>query len=159
FVPHFEAATGAAVTLYAGWWDGIPKLKAAPPSDPPFDLLISDATQGYPAAKEGLFAQLDLANVPNHKLLTPSALDNWSSRDRYGITFPDSVMTLAYNRKATPEPPRRWADLLRPDLAGKLGLYNHFYMSLFTFACVRAEMDGKPGTAHDLIRDDLEGML
>src|SRR5262249_8557448 len=82
FVPRFEAATGAAVTLHAGWWDGIPKLKAAPPDDPPFDLVISDATQGYPAVKDGLFAQLDLANVPNHKALTPAALDNWVFRDR-----------------------------------------------------------------------------
>jgi spermidine/putrescine-binding protein len=159
FVPRFEAATGATVTLHAGWWDGIPKLKAAPPDDPPFDLVISDATQGYPAVKEGLFAQLDLANVPNHKHLTPAALDNWVFRERYGITFPDSVMTLAFNKMRMADAPRRWADLLRPDLDGKLGLYNHFYMSLYTFACVRADADGKAGTAHDLVRDDLEGVL
>ena len=54
FVPAFEAATGARVTLSPGWWDGIAKLKLAPPDDPPFDLIISDATQGFPAAREGL---------------------------------------------------------------------------------------------------------
>jgi spermidine/putrescine-binding protein len=159
FVPRFEAATGAAVTLHPGWWDGIPKLKAAPPGDPPFDLMISDATQGYPAAREGLFAPIDLANVPNHKLLVPAALDTWVFRDRHGITFPDSVMTLAYNKARVAEPPARWADLLRPDLAGKLGLYNHFYMSLYTFACVKADADGRPGTAHDLIEKDPDDVL
>src|SRR5262245_3402097 len=154
FVPRFEAATGATVTLHPGWWDGIPKLKAAPPGDPPFDLVITDATQGYAAARDGLFAQLNLANIPNHKALAPSALDNWVFRDRYGVTFPDSVMTLAYNKPRVSEPPARWADLLRPDLAGKLGLYGSFYMSLFTFACVKADLDQRAGTAHDLVKDD-----
>jgi spermidine/putrescine-binding protein len=124
FVPRFEAASGAEVELQAGWWDGIAKLKAAPVDDPPFDLIISDATQGYPAVKEGLFAKLNLDNIPNHKRLTPSALDNRVFRDGFGITFPDSVMTLAFNKESVGKPPTRWADLLRPDLDGKLGLYN-----------------------------------
>lgn len=159
FVPAFEAATGAQVTLSPGWWDGIAKLKLAPPDDPPFDLIISDATQGFPAAREGLFAQLDLEKIPNYKKLVPAALDHWVFKDRYGITYPDSVMTLAFHRKHVAKPPERWADLLRPDLAGKIGLYTAYYMSLYTFACIRADADGKPGTAHDLIRTDLDGVL
>jgi spermidine/putrescine-binding protein len=159
FVPRFAAATGAAVTLHAGWWDGIPKLKAAPPGDPPFDLMISDATQGYPAAREGLFTPIDLANVPNHKHLAPAALDNWVFRDCHGITFPDSVMTLAFHKARVREVPSRWSDLLRPDLDGKLGLYNHFYMSLYTFACVQADAAGRPGTAQELIRKDPDEVL
>jgi spermidine/putrescine-binding protein len=140
FVSHFEEETGATVSLYPGWWDGVPKLKAAPPNDPPFDLMVTDATQGYPAAREGLFAKIDLANVPNHQRLAPSALDNWVFKDGHGITYPDSVMTLAYNKKRAGEAPVRWADLLRPDLAGKIGLYSSFYMSLYTFACVKADV-------------------
>lgn len=158
FVPAFEAATGATVTLYPGWWGGVAKVKLAG-DDPPFDLMVTDATEGFPAAREGLFAALDLANIPNHKHLTPNALDHWVFKERHGIPYPDSVMTLGYNRKLAGKEPARWADLLRPDLAGKLGLYNHYYMSLFTFACVRADTDGKPGTAHDLIRKDLGGCL
>jgi len=73
FVPRFEQAAGAKLTLYAGWWDGMPKLKAARESDPPFDLMITDATQGYPAAREGLFATLDLTRIPNHKTLAPAS--------------------------------------------------------------------------------------
>src|SRR5262245_47681958 len=92
FVPRFEKETGAAVSLYPGWWDGVPKLKAAPPNDPPFDLMISDATQGYPAAKEGLFATLNLSNIPNHKRLTPAALDNWVFKGGHGVTYPDAAM-------------------------------------------------------------------
>ncbi len=142
FVPHFEALTGASVTLYPGWWDGMQKLKAAPAGDPPFDLMITDATQGYPAAKEGRFAQLDWANVPNKAALAPAATDHWVTTAGHGLTYPDAVMTLAYRHDAAPTPPARWGDLLRPEFAGKLGLYNHFYLSLYTFACVLADQDG-----------------
>jgi putative spermidine/putrescine transport system substrate-binding protein len=159
FVPRFEAETGVAVSLYPGWWDGIARLKAAPANDPPFDLVISDATQGYPAVREGLFAQLNLDNIPNHRRLVPAALDNAVFRDRYGITYPDSVMTLAYHKTRAQREPTRWADLVGPDLSGRIGLYNSFYMSLYTFACIKADLDGRAGTAQELIRNDLDGVL
>jgi spermidine/putrescine-binding protein len=159
FVPRFQANTGATVALYPGWWDGVPKLKAAPANDPPFDLMITDATQGYPAVRDGLFAQIDLANIPNHQRLAAPALDNPVYRERYGITYPNSVMTLAYDKRQATPAPTRWAELVRPDLAGKIGLYNSFYMSLYTFACIQADLDGKAGSAHALIEKDLDGVL
>jgi spermidine/putrescine-binding protein len=159
FVPRFEAATGATAILDAGWWDAISRLKASPVSNPPFDLVISDATQGFPAIREGLFRQLNLDHIPNHKYLAQSALDNWVFRDLYGITYPDSVMTLAYHKEAVTEPPVSWADLLREDLSGKLALYKSFYMSIYTFACMKVAADGKPGTAHAAVRNELEEVL
>jgi spermidine/putrescine-binding protein len=159
FVPRFEAATGATAVLDAGWWDAIAKLKAAPADSPPYDLLITDATQGFPAARDGLFRQLELKNIPSHTNLAPAVLDHWIYRDRYGIPYPDSVMTLAYHRDAVAEAPRGWADLLRDDLRGKLSLYKSFYMSLYTFACMKADAEGKPSTAARLIRKDLDGVL
>jgi spermidine/putrescine-binding protein len=159
FVPRFEAAAGVRVTLFPGWWDGIPKLKAAPGDDPPFDLMITDATQGNPAAKEGLFAALDWANVPNRAAMPAAALDNWVVKDGHGLTYPDAVMTLAFRKRTAGDPPRRWADLLRDDLAGKLGLYSSFYMSLYTFAAVMADADGDPGTAHRLIETRIDDVL
>jgi spermidine/putrescine-binding protein len=159
FVPAFEADTGAAITLFPGWWDGMPKLKSAPADDPPFDLMITDATQGYPAAREGLFAPINLANVPNHTALAPAALEPWVFKEKVGLPYPDSVMTLAYHRTAVGVPLSRWADLLRPDLAGKIGLYNHFYMSLFTFAAILADSTGKAGTAHDLIANKIDDVF
>lgn len=53
FVPRFEDLTGAKVIIHSGWWEGIAKLKTAPSNSPPFDLMICDATQGYPAIKKG----------------------------------------------------------------------------------------------------------
>ncbi len=159
FVPAFEKETGATAILESGWWDAIAKLKASPADRPAFDLVITDATQGYPAIREGLFAQLDLDLVPNHKSLVPSALDNWVYRERYAIPYPDSVMTLAYHRELVEKPPANWGDLLRDDLHGKIALYKSFYMSLFTFACMKSAREGKPGTAHELVEKDLQGIL
>lgn len=152
FVPRFQAAGDTRVTLYSGWWDAIAKLKTAPSNAPPFDLMITDATQGYPAAKEGLFAKINFARIPNHKSMTPTALDSWIYRDGFGLPYPDSVMTFAFHRGLVTPPPTRWSDLFLSRLAGKLGLYNSFYMSLYTFAAALADANGRPGSAHELVR-------
>lgn len=159
FVPQFQAATGATVILDPGWWDSIPKLKASPPGQPAFDLVLTDATQGYPAIREGMFQKIDLEAIPSRRHLAASVLDNWVYRDGYGIPFPESVMTLAYHRDRVKQAPTGWGHLADPAYDGKLGLYNSFYMSLYTFACVKADLEGKAGTAHALMRDDLEGVF
>jgi putative spermidine/putrescine transport system substrate-binding protein len=156
FVPIAEAMLNCTVTLFPGWWDGMAKLKTAPANDPPFDLMITDATQGYPAAREGLFATLDWDNIPNHKSLVSFALEPWVFREKVGLPYPDSVMTLAYNSDLVPNRPTRWSDLLKPEFPGKIGLYNHFYMSLFTFAAMLADVNQKAGTAHQLIKDQID---
>jgi len=159
FVPRFEAKTGATVVVDPGWWDSIPKLKASPPGQPAFDLVVTDATQGYPAIKEGLFQKLDLSRIPNKANLSPSVLDTWVYKEGYGITFPESVMTLAYNKELIDFEPKSWGDLLKDSAKGKLGLYNSFYMSLYTFACMKVSQEGKPGTAHAEVSNNLKGVF
>ncbi len=159
FVPAFEAETGATVIPDPGWWDSIPKLKASPPGQPAFDLVLTDATQGYPAIREGLFQNINLENIPNRKQVAPSSLDNWVYDESYGIPFPDSAMTLAWNSDLIDFQPTKWDDLLRDDVAGQLGMYNSFYMSLHTFAAMKVAQAGKAGTAHQEMANNLEGVM
>src|SRR5262249_26681106 len=159
FMPEIGRRRGAAVALAPGWGASTPKLKAPPPGQPAFALVITDPTQGYPAIREGLFQKLDLTRIPNHKNLSPVVLDNWVYREGYGITFPDSVMTLAYNKELVPFTPESWSDLLRPEVRGKVSLYNSFYMSLYTFACMKVATDGKPGTAASEVASNLQGVI
>src|SRR5262249_2653173 len=119
----------------------------------------TDPTQGYPAIKEGLFQKLDLSRIANTANLSPSVLDTWVYKDGYGITFPESVMTLAYNKELIDFEPKSWGDLLKESVKGKLGLYNSFYMSLYTFACMKVSQDGKPGTAHLEVTNNLKGVF
>lgn len=159
FVPQFEAKTGATVIVDPGWWDSIPKLKASPPGQPAFDLVLTDPTQGYPAIREGLFQKLDPSRIPNVANLCPSVLDTWVYKEGFGITFPESVMTLAFNKEMIDFEPKSWGDLLKDSVKGKLGLYNSFYMSLYTFACMKVSQEGKPGTAHAEVNNNLKGVL
>ena len=159
FAQRLEAQTGATVVFDPGWWDSIPKLKASPPGQPAFDLVLTDATQGFPAIKEGMFQKIDLSRIPNVANLSPSVLDTWVYKDGYGITFPDSVMTLAYNTEMIDFEPKTWGDLLKDSVKGKLGIYNSFYMSLYTFACMKVSVEGKPGTAHAELSNNLAGVF
>lgn len=159
FATPFEQKTGASVVLDAGWWDSIGKLKASPKGQPAYDLVLTDATQGYPAIKDGMFRQIDLAKVPNHRELAPSATDNWVVKDRYGVTFHESAMTLVWDRRQVKLTPENWGDLMRPELKGKLSLYDSFYFSLYAFACMKVAAEGKPGTAHAAITNDMDGVL
>ena len=72
FAEPFRQKSGAAVILDAGWWDAVAKLKESPKGQPTYDLVLTDATQGYPAIKSGMFRQLDFARIPNHTALAPS---------------------------------------------------------------------------------------
>jgi len=159
FVPAFEKRTGATVIPDPGWWDSIPKLKASPPGSPAFDLVLTDATQGYPAIKEGLFQKIDLERIPNRAHFAAPVLDHWVYKDGFGIPFPDSAMTLGYNTKLVPFKPAGWADLMKDEVKGKLGMYNSFYMSLFTFACMKVAVEGRLGTAAKECADNLKGVL
>lgn len=159
FVPLFEERTGARVVVDPGWWDSIPKLKASPPGQPAFDLVLTDATQGYPAIREGMFQTLDFSKIPNKANIQTSALDNWVVEEGYGITFPEAAMTLGYHKGLCPAPPTGWGDLLLEDYDGALGLYNSFYMSLYTLACMKVAQEGRPGTAAETMATDLQGVI
>jgi putative spermidine/putrescine transport system substrate-binding protein len=159
FTPRFEELTGATVILDPGWWDSIPKLKASPKGEPAFDLVLTDATQGYPAIREGMFQKLDMSALPAVRAHSPTALDNWVYKDGYGITYPDSVMTLAYRKDLIEEAPKGWEALLDPAYDGKLGMYNSFYMSLHTFAAIKAASEGKAGQANAILASDLQGVF
>jgi putative spermidine/putrescine transport system substrate-binding protein len=160
FVEPFEAATGATVVLDAGWWDAIAKLKESQAAGRPvYDLVLTDATQGYPAIKGGLFRQIDFDRVPNLRGLAPAVLDNWVARERYGVTFHESAQSLIWDKRQVKRELMSWGDLLRDELRGKLSLYDSFYMSLYAFACMQAAAEGRSGTAARSIADNVDGVL
>ncbi|WP_020468884.1 ABC transporter substrate-binding protein [Zavarzinella formosa] len=131
----------------------------SPPGQPAFDLVLTDATQGYPAIREGLFQKIDMSRISNLANLSPSVLDTWVHREGYGVTFPESALTLAYSKELVDFEPKNWSDLLRESVKGKVGLNAAFYMSLYTFACMKVSQEGKPGTAHAEVNTNLNGVL
>ena len=159
FAPAFEKATGAKVVLSPGWWDSAAKLKASPDDQPPFDLIETDPTQGFPGIRDGLFQKIDLAKVPNAKSFAPQILDTYVYKDGWGVPFLSSAMTLCWHKELVPEGLKKWSDLFSDGLKGKIMMYNSYYLSLYTFAVAKVEMDGKPGTAKAEMENNLDGVL
>jgi spermidine/putrescine-binding protein len=80
-------------------------------------------------------------------------------KDGWGVTWPDAAQTGVYNTDIVKEAPTRWADLLDARFDKKLGMYNSFYFSLFTFTCMMVDAEGKAGTARERVAADIEGVL
>lgn len=159
FAPLFEEVTGAKLIVELGWWDSVPKLKASPPGNPAFDLIMTDATQGYPAVREGLFQTLNFDNIPNAKAFAPALMDNWIVKEGWGVTWADAAQTGVYNTEIVDEVPTGWADLMAARFDNKLGMYNSFYFSLFTFACMMVDAEGAAGTARQRCEEDIQSVL
>lgn len=159
FVPQFSALSGAEVVIDAAWTEGIARLQAAPDGEVPFDLVLTDPTQGLPAIEAGLFQPFDTARLPNAAAFAPRLLDTTVWNDGYGLPFHSSSMTLATNTSLRPEPYRTWGELLEDPPPQGVMLYTLPYMSLTTFAAMQAEQLGRPGGAAELLREDLESVL
>ena len=97
FADPFEAKMGVKVVLDAGWWDAIGKLKTSPTGKPVYDLVLTDATQGYPRPNPACSVKLTSRRFRITGALAPVALDNWVAKDRYGVTFHESAMTLVWD--------------------------------------------------------------
>jgi putative spermidine/putrescine transport system substrate-binding protein len=159
FVAPFEQRTGARIVLDPGWWDMLPKLKASPPGQPVFDLVMTDPTQGLPSIKEGLFQKISMENVPNARLIAPRLQQDWYQTNAWGVNFAGSLMAMGYNTEALPKVPEHWHDVLWPDLKGKLSFYDAPYQSLYAFAMIKAGKEGRPGKGYDELKKDLDGVL
>lgn len=159
FAQGFADLTGAQLVIELGWWDSIPKLKASPPGQPAFDLIMIDATQGYPAVREGLFQKVDFDRIPNMKNFAPEMLNNWIVKEGWGVTWPDALGSGTYNKSMVSDTPTRWSDLMKPEFDNKIGLYNSFYMSLHTFAQMKVDSEGRAGQAHEEMATNLDGVL
>ena len=158
-IKSFEERTGARIKLDAGWWDMLPKLKASPPGNPVYDIVLTDPTQGFPSIKEGLFQKLDLANVPNAKKIPQSMQDNWIQKDGWGINMAGSAMVMGFNTELVKEVPKHWHDLLRADLKGKLSMYDAPYQSLYAYAQIMAGQAGRPGTGVAELKKSVDDVL
>jgi spermidine/putrescine-binding protein len=158
-VGPFEQRTGAKVVLDPGWWDMLPKLKASPPGQPVFDLVMTDPTQGLPSIKEGLFQNVSLDNVPNAKLIPARLQQDWYQANAWGVNLAGSIMVMAFNTEAVTKVPQHWHDLLAPELKGKLSFYDAPYQSLFAFAQMKAGTEGRPGKGYEELKSNLDGVL
>lgn len=159
FVPQFEAATGAKLIIDAAWTEGVAKLKASPGSEPPFDILMTDPIQGYPTIDEGLLQKVNLANIPNFQKFHNRVRAGRVPEESWGVSFISSAMTLSWNTEAVPGGLQNWGQLLDAPARGNMMLCALYYMSIYTFACMKAAKENAVGKAAQMCLTNLDDVL
>lgn len=158
FSPPFEAENGVKIVWDVGW-NSIPKLMAAPPGRPPYDLVLTSPS-GWGAVRQGIFDKIDFANVPNAKKnFHPKVLDTWIYKEGWGLPTLGNTMVLAWNTDKLPGGLKNWSDLFAPNLKGKVTLYKSYYMSLTTFAAAKVSAENRPNEVAKEMETNLDGVL
>lgn len=120
----FEKKTGIAVTLgtYETNEEMIDALTARPEA---YDVIVpSDYAVEILVRRRALRA-LDLAQIPHHTNVDPAFLTPYfdpGPTDKYSLPYRWGTTGIAYDRTKVSPPPTAWADLWRPDLAGRIVL-------------------------------------
>ncbi len=131
FVPSFEQATGARVTILDEWAEIVDKIIAAPKDDPPFDLAIGEGYTQIYGLQNKAWITVDYDNVPNSKDIYPwffEADQIDAEDDAYGVPFGYAYEVIGWNKEKIPGfQPTSWADLWRPEVQGHLGMDGGFF--------------------------------
>jgi len=79
--------------------------------------------------------------------------------EQWGVPFISSAMTLAWNTEAVGSGLESWQQLLEAPVRGNTMLYSLFYMSLYTFAAMKAAKERAVGKAGEMMMSDIDGVL
>lgn len=139
-LPDFEKQTGATVKLALGVAkDNIPLMRAAGVDNPPLDVCMTNEVIAEILRTEGYFTPLPEDKVPNLKDVAPIA----RYPDNMAVTGVLQPVGIAYRSDLVDKPVNTWHEFFqRPDLAGKLGVYNITNSLGFMFVLLMARTFG-----------------
>jgi putative spermidine/putrescine transport system substrate-binding protein len=139
-IPPFEKETGATVNLVVGLAkENIAMMRAGGVDNPPIDVVMTNEAIAEILRTEGFFTPLPLDKVPNIKDVVAIA----QYPDNIAVTGLLQPIGIAYRPSAVANPPKAWKELFtRPDLAGKLGVYNITNVLGFMFVLLVARLYG-----------------
>jgi len=92
----------------------------ASPSNPPYDLIICDSPAMPDLIKAQAIEKVTAAEIPAISKIRPHVREF----DDYGLPFSISSMVPTYNTDKVKQPLRAFADLGRPDLKGRVAIFN-----------------------------------
>lgn len=104
-------AVGSASQDYA-------KIKATK-GRPGFDVVVMTASQSLQGCRDGVLDRLDDTTIPNLAKLSP---DLQAAAGPCGAVHEVQYLSLLYRTDTLKRAPTSWADLLQPDLEGKVVL-------------------------------------
>jgi spermidine/putrescine-binding protein len=121
-IPDFEEKTGAKIEYTPGWGEQVAKIKSSPADAPPYDVLAGELFIYTQAKEADILEPLRFDKLPNTKHLYPASRETIPYKDGTGVPTFGGWTALAYNENAMPFEPKSWADLLRPEMKGKVSL-------------------------------------
>lgn len=133
-VKPFEEWSGAKVTVVPGWAELVTKIIAAPPDQPPYDVLLGEGRIYTQARANNLILPLNLGNIPNHKDIWPALMKLEGYREGYGVPYQGAPVALVYMTKKVPFTPTSWRDFTRPEVKGKVALDRAWWLENFYLA-------------------------
>jgi len=139
-IPVFTKEIGAKVNLALGTAkDNVPLMRAAGVDNPPLDVCMTNEVIAEILRTEGYFMPIPEDKVPNMKDVVPIA----RYPDNMAVTGLLQPVGIAYRSDMLKNPPKAWKELfVRPDLAGKIGVYNITNSLGFMFVLLMSRIYG-----------------
>lgn len=99
------------------------------------DVVHLNSADAYEMHNQGVVAELDTSKIPNYADIVPGL------GAPYFVPWLYSGMVIIYNTDKVKEPPRSYADLWKPEWAGRIGLTNQLYFNYMMMGSLVAKGD------------------
>jgi len=117
-IAAFEKATGAKVSLKLGSSSQFAAGIRATGGKSDFDVVYIDNSLASQLKNEKLLEAIDKSKLSNAGDISPRAFD----KDGQYVVFMTGATVIVYDTKQVKTPPTSWADLAKPEFAGRLAI-------------------------------------
>lgn len=117
-VAPFQTQMKCEVSVVTGVSTKVVSMLATANGHPGIDVAYMDLAPMYIAKRRHLLQKLDMAKIPNAKLIYPIAI----GKDGYWIGSLMAMTGIAYNTQYVKTPPTSWLDLWQPQYKGHVAL-------------------------------------
>jgi putative spermidine/putrescine transport system substrate-binding protein len=143
--PEFERATGAKLAYDIGGLGARYNKLLAQRANPPADVFFSTDEAIVAGRRAGILTDAARRNIPNY-----ADVAEWAKTVKPeggaellpGVPYTLIAYVLAFNPDVVKQPVTSWADLWRPEFAGKLAFASPVHSMMPAFVIVAAEMAG-----------------
>ncbi len=137
-IAEFEQKTGAKVQLKLGSSAQFAAAVRATGGKSDFDVVYIDNSLATQLKNEKLLEKIDRSKLSNAAEISDRAFD----KDDQYVVFMTGATVIVYDKKQLKEPPRSWADLGKPEYAGKLAIGDISGTSGMQFLLALNKMNG-----------------
>lgn len=142
--PLFEKLTGATLAYDIGGQGARYNKLLAQRVNPPADVFFSTDEAVVAGRKSGILDSANRKNLPNLADVFDWAQTVKPESDTLvaGVPYTLIAYVLGYNPDLVKTPPRSWADLWRPEFAGKLAFASPVHTQMPALVIIAAELAG-----------------